>query len=186
MKKLFLVLVPLLFCGVSFSQTPEEMKAWQENMTPSKYHKWLASMNGEWDAVVKMWMAPSQPPNISKATTINEMIMNGLYLRSTHTGKMMEQPFMGESIMGYDNAKKEFISTWIDNFGSSIMLLKGYLKEDNTLILEGNMLDPASEQEMHVKEVLTILSEDSHKFDMYMIVDEQEIKTMEIQYTRKK
>ena len=76
----------------AFSQTPEEMKAWQDNMTPGENHQWLASMNGNWDATVKMWMDPTQPPNISKATTKNEMILGGLYQRSQHSGTMMGMP----------------------------------------------------------------------------------------------
>lgn len=187
MKKLLLSLALLLFCATGFSQTPEEMKAWQDNMTPGENHKWLASMDGEWDATVKMWMDPSQPPTESKATTTNEMIMNGLYQRSSHSGDMMGMPFMGESIIGFDNAKKEFIATWIDNFGSSIMLMKGQLdNETNTLVLEGSMVDPATGQDMHVKEVFTKTSEDSHSFEMYIVMGDQEMKSMEIQYTRKK
>lgn len=187
MKKLFLSLVLLMFCAIGFAQTPEEMKAWQENMTPSQHHKWLATMDGEWDATVKMWMDPSQPPSESKSTTINQMIMGGLYQRSTHNGEMMGMPFMGESITGYDNAKKKFLSTWIDNFGSSIMFLEGqYDEKSNSLTLEGNMMDPATGKDMVVKEVLTKLSEDSHKFEMFMLTDGNEIKTMEISYSRKK
>ncbi|RYH74087.1 DUF1579 domain-containing protein [Flavobacteriaceae bacterium 144Ye] len=186
MKKLLVSLTLLVFCVTGFAQTPEEMKAWQDNMTPGKYHKWLAAMNGEWNATVKMWMDPSQPPSESKATTTNEMIMNGLYQRSSHNGEMMGMPFMGESITGYDNAKKEFIATWIDNFGSSIMLMKGQLDEKtNTLILEGSMLDPASGQDMQVKEVFTVLSETSHKFEMFIVMGDQEMKSMEIVYTKK-
>ena len=187
MKKLILLSISLLLSFTAFSQTPEEMKAWQENMTPGKYHQWLASMNGDWDAKVSMWMDPTQPPDVSQATTKNEMIMNGLYQRSAHNGNMMGMPFMGESIMGYDNSKKEFIATWIDNFGSSIMLMKGQLDEaNNTLTLRGSMMDPATGQDMQVKEVFTKLSEDSHKFEMFMVMGDQEIKNMEITYSRKK
>ncbi len=186
MKKLILLSVCLLLSFTAFSQTPEEMKAWQDNMTPGKYHKWLTSLNGDWDASVKMWMAPDQPPSESKATTKNEMILGGLYQRSQHTGNMMGMPFMGESITGYDNAKKEFIATWIDNFGSSIMLMKGQLDEKtNTLTLEGSMMDPATGQDMKVKEVFTILSETSHKFEMFIVMGDQEMKNMEITYTKK-
>lgn len=186
MKKLFLFSVCLFLSITAYSQTPEEMKAWQDNMTPGEHHQWLASMNGTWDATVKMWNAPDQPPSESKAVTKNEMILNGLYQRSSHNGNMMGMPFMGESITGYDNFKKEFIATWIDNFGSSIMLMKGqYDKEANALTLYGSMADPASGKDMNVKEVITILSKDSHKFEMFMMMGDQEMKNMEIVYTRK-
>lgn len=187
MKKLIITSFCLLLSLTAFSQTPEEMKAWQENMTPGKYHKWLASMNGNWDATVKMWMDPTQPPNVSKATTTNEMILGGLYQRSTHNGNMMGMPFMGEAITAYDNAKKEFLATWIDNFGSSIMMMKGNVDEKaNALTLEGKMMDPATGKDMHIKQILTVTSDDSYNMVMYMVMNGQEIKNMEISYTRAK
>lgn len=187
MKKLITLSICLFISMNTFSQTEEQMKAWQENMTPGENHTWLAQMNGEWDATVTMWMDPSQPPNVSQATTTNEMLYGGLYQRSQHTGNMMGMPFMGESITGFDNFKKQFLATWIDNFGSSIMFMTGALdKASNTLTLEGSMLDPATGMEMQVKQVNTITSKDSYKFTMYMVVDGKDIKNMEIKYTRKK
>lgn len=187
MKKLLLFAGCFLLGISAFSQTPEEMKAWQDNMTPGENHKWLASMNGHWDATVKMWMDPTQEPEISQASTVNEMILGGLYQRSSHSGTMMGMPFQGESITGYDNTKKKFLATWIDNFGSSIMFMEGsYDKASNTLTLEGSMMDPATGKDMKVKEVFTKTSEDSHTFEMFMMVDGNEIKNMEITYNRKK
>ncbi|PWI31629.1 hypothetical protein DI383_02875 [Flavobacteriaceae bacterium LYZ1037] len=156
-------------------------------MTPGEEHNWLASMDGEWDATVKMWMDPMQPPNVSKATTKNEMIMGGLYQRSSHSGNMMGMPFMGESITGYDKSQKKFLATWIDNFGSSIMFMEGqYNPETNSLTLEGNMIDPATGKNLHVREVFTKTSENTHSFIMYIIQEDEEIKNMEITYIRKK
>ena len=187
MKRTFFLSLLFLFSLITYSQTPEESKAWEANMTPGEPHTWLASMNGHWDATVKMWMDPSQPPEISKATTHNEMILDGLYQRSQHTGTMMGRPFGGESMTGYDNFKKQFIATWVDNFGSSIMVLTGqYHPDKNTLVLHGSMADPASGQDMSVKEVLTITSKDSYKFEMFMLIGDQEIKNLEISYSRKK
>ena len=94
---------------------------------------------------------------------------------------------MGESITGYDNAKKKFLATWIDNFGSSIMYMEGnHDEKTNTLTLEGKMMDPATGKDMHVKQVFSKISDDSHKFDMFMVIDGKDIKNMEIVYTRKK
>lgn len=186
MKNLVFTTV-LLVIGLSImAQTPEEMKAWQENMTPGTEHQWLASLDGEWHATIRMWMDPSQPPTESKGSTVNEMIMGGLYQRSSHTGNMMGMPFTGESITGYDEAQKKFLATWIDNFGSSIMFMEGnYNPETNTLTLEGNMVDPITGKNLQVREVLTKTSDDSHNFVMYLIQDGKEIKNMEINYSRK-
>jgi len=187
MKTLITAFALLICCGSAFSQSPEEMKAWEASMTPGEQHKWLASMDGYWNAKVKMWMDPSQPATESDATTKNEMVMNGLYQRSTHTGDMMGMPFHGESITGYDNTKKKFVATWIDNMGSGIMYLDGSIDESmKTLTLSGKMTDPMSGKDIKVKHVLTVDSKDQHTFLMYMMQGDQEMKTMEIVYTRAK
>lgn len=186
--KLFLFAFFGLLCfGNISAQTPEEMKAWEASMTPGEQHQWLASMSGDWDATVKMWMDPSQPAMESKATTKNEMIYNGLYQKSSHTGDMMGMPFLGESITGYDNVNKKFVATWIDNMGSGIMFMEGNI-DDTTknLILTGKMTDPTSGKSLDIKEVMKMVSEDSYVFEMYMVQDGVEMKTMEIVYTRAK
>ncbi|MGJ8593571.1 MAG: DUF1579 domain-containing protein [Aquaticitalea sp.] len=185
MKTLLLTVSILLSCGGLFSQTPEEMKAWEASMTPGTQHKMLAESDGSWNSKVKMWMDPSQPPTESEATAKNEMILNGLYLRSTHTGNMMGMPFHGESITGYDNVKKKFFSTWIDNMGSGIMVLEGdYDENSKTLTLTGNMMDAMTGKAMEIKEKIIYHSPDKNTFEMYMIKDGKDIKTMEIVNTR--
>ncbi len=187
MKKLLLSLSLFVCFGTMFSQTPEEMAAWEASMKPGAQHEWLASMDGYWNAKIKMWMDPSQPASESDGTTKNEMIMNGLYQRSSHTGDMMGMPFHGESVTGYDNINKKFVNTWIDNMGSGIMYLEGnYDEKSKTLTLKGKMTDPTNGKEMDIKETLTVNSPDSHTFQMYMMQGGNEIKTMEIVYTRAK
>ena len=187
MKKFILLLAILAFCMNGFSQTPEQMKAWQENMTPGKYHKWLASFDGEWTGDVKMWMDPSQPPMASKMNTTNAMIMDGLYQKSTHNGMMMGAPFKGQGLVGYDNSKEIFISTWVDNMGSGIMIMEGNVDKDGKVLTTvGTMTDPITGDTINVKQVLTYISDDKHLFEMYMTSDGQEFKTMEITYSRKK
>ncbi|MEZ4802794.1 MAG: DUF1579 domain-containing protein [Gelidibacter sp.] len=187
MKTLITLFAILLCCGNAFTQTPEEMAAWEASMKPGEQHKWLASMDGYWNAKVSMWMDPSQPPSVSEATTTNEMIMNGLYQRSTHTGNMMGMPFHGESVTGYDNINKKFVSTWIDNMGSGIMYMDGnYDDKSKTLTMTGKMTDPTNGKEMDVKETMMVNSPDSYTFEMFMVHDGKETKTMEIVYTRAK
>lgn len=187
MKKLILALMIMCLYSISNAQTPEEMKAWENSMTPGKYHKWLASFDGDWDGAVKLWMDPSQPPMAYNIKTKNEMVMNGLYQKSTHSGEMMGKPFEGEGTAGYDNTKKRFVTTWIDNFGSGIMQMEGELSSDDKIMITvGTMSDPMSGQDIKVKQVLTYISEDRHLFEMFMMMGETEMKTMEINYSRRK
>lgn len=164
------------------------MKNWQEYMTPGEVHKMMAKWDGTWNGEVTMWMYPGAPEQKSTSTAVNKMVMNGLYQQSTHSGDMMGMPFNGMSTVGYDNHRKEFISTWIDNMGSGIMVLKGPWDEaTKTITLKGRMVDPGTKGDMDVRETFKITDDNNQEMAMYVIMpDGKEFNTMNIKYTRKK
>lgn len=164
------------------------MKNWQDYMTPGDMHKMLAKSDGEWNGEVTMWMYPGAPEQKSISAAVNKMIMNGLYQESNHSGDMMGMPFSGKSIVGYDNHLKEFISTWIDNMGSGIMVMRGPWDEaTKTITLKGKMIDPGTKAETDVKETFKTIDDNTQEMEMFVITpDGKEFKTMNIKYTRKK
>jgi hypothetical protein len=164
------------------------MKNWQEYMTPGDVHKMMASWNGTWNGDVTMWMYPGAPEQKSISTAVNKMIMNGLYQQSTHTGDMMGMPFNGMSTVGYDIHKKEFMSTWIDNMGSGIMMLKGPWDEaTKSITLKGKMTDPGTKEDIDVRETFSIIDGNTQEMKMFMTMPGgKEFNTMNIRYTRKK
>jgi Protein of unknown function (DUF1579) len=164
-------------------------KAWKESMALGEPHKMLAKANGTWNGDVTMWMADGAPPMKSTSTTVNSMIFGGLYQQSKHTGNMMGAPFDGMSIMGYDNTKKEYFSTWIDNMGTGILVSTGnYDDASKTLTLSGKMKNPANGLECTLKEVFKMVDDNNQTLEMYGPdpATGKEYKTMEIKYTRKK
>lgn len=179
----------LLFTNISFAQDQnqdEAQKAWTEYMTPGWAHEMLASHTGEWKAVTTMWMDPTQPPQTMEGTSKYEMIMGGRYLKSTHSGMMMGMPFEGMSLEGYDNAKKEFTSVWIDNFGTGTSISTGkYDKETNSIIYTGTVYDPMQQKDVTIKEVIKYVDKDHHTIEMFSVNGKKEIKTMYIEFTRK-
>ena len=195
MKNLFVLLFVLLI-GISsnnlFAQDeeagmdPAMMQAWQESMTPGPMHELLANRVGKWTAEVKMWMDPSQPPTTSQATTVCEPMLGGRYFKSVHTGDMMGMPFEGFEISGYDNVKKEFFTIWMDNMGTGIMVSTGsYDEASGTFTFTGQMTEPMG-TEMNVREVIKVIDNDHSTFEMYVDMGGQEVKNMEINYTRVK
>ena len=187
-KTLFvsLILLAAVIVNKVNAQTAEEMKAWTEYSTPGKAHEMLAKSDGEWTAEVTMWMDPSGEPMKSTATTVNKMIMGGRYQVSNHTGTMMGMPFEGMNLLGYDNTKKTFISTWIDNMGTGMMIMEGPWDEaTKSATLRGKQTDPLTGKDMDVKEIFQIVDDNTQKFEMYMSKDGNEMKVMEIPYKRK-
>lgn len=161
------------------------MKAYQEAMTPGPQHKMLAEMVGNWEGDITMWMDPTQPPQKTKGTATFESIYDGRYIIGHYGGNMMGMPFHGMDITGYDNAKKVFFSSWIDNMGTGIMNLEGtYDSNNHAFNYSGEMVDPIGNK-MKVREVLTVTDKDHTKFEMFMDMGSGEMKSMEILYTRK-
>jgi len=147
-------------------------KVYADYMTPGDMHQMLSSTVGEWD--------------VQTISSTDKMIINGLYKESTYTGTMMSMPFMGKSIMGYDNAKKIFVSTWIDNFGSGIIMFEGkYDKATNSITMTGEYTDPATKKEVTWKQVTKMIDENTYTVEMYSIEGDKETKAMEQTATRK-
>ena len=189
MKKIFTVAslaVLVLFAQKAKAQSEDEMKKWTDYMTPGKMHKLMNGWDGSWTGSITMWMAPGAPPSQSKGTLLNKTIMDGRYQMGTHTGDFNGMPFEGISILAYDNAKKIFESTRIDNMGTGIMHLKGdWNDKKQVLTLSGTMTDPMTGQDTKVKETFTILDDNTHTMEMFMVgPDGKEFRTMEIVYKR--
>ena len=115
--------------------------------------------------------------------------MGGRYQSATHTGTMMGMPFEGVSTLGYDNAKKKFVNTWIDNMGTGIMVLEGNWDEaTKTVNLSGKCVaaDMGDGSEMTVRQTLKIVDKDHHEMQMFVTPQGgKEMMNMEIMYTRK-
>ncbi len=169
------------------AQGADPMKAWQDFMTPSAMHKWLAKHVGSWEADVTNFMNPSNPEK-TKATDVVKMSMNGLYQVGEFSSTMMGMPMTGQSTLGYDNAKKKFVLTWIDNLGSGIVYMSGsYDEATKTLELKGKQTDPMTGADSDIRQVNKYIDADSYTMAMYGAgMDGKEMKFMEATFKRKK
>jgi hypothetical protein len=167
--------------------TPEEeQKAWMAYMTPGEVHQMLAKSNGTWIGEGQMWMNPDSPATKFTGTAVNKMVLGGRYQESVHTGTMMGMPFEGRSTVGYDNAKKMFQSTWVDNMGTGVMYMEGPWDEaTKSITFKGKGIDPGTGKELDMKEVFQIIDDNTQKMEMYCTKDGKEMKSMEMTMKRK-
>ena len=164
------------------------MKNWQSYATPGDMQKMVASWDGTWDAEMTMWEKPGAPPTKTTGKSVNKMIFGGRYQESVHTANMMGMPFEGRGLLAYDNAKKVFKSTWIDNMGTGIMNLSGaWDAATKSLTLTGREVDPSTLADKDFKEVMTVIDDNTQSMAMFTNgPDGKEMKMMEIKYSRKK
>ena len=148
----------------------------------------MASWNGTWSGDATMWMQPGAPPLKTTLTSVNKMALGGRYQLSDEKGQFMGTPFEGKSTLAYDNAKRRFISTWIDNMGTGLIVLEGAWDEGNkTMELKGKEINPQTGEDMNVRQVLHVIDNDRQIMQMYQPgPDGKEFKTMEIVLTRRK
>ena len=190
MKRITLTIcVTLLTSFFLFSraQSPDEMKKWMDYMTPSDVHKMMAKWDGNWNEEIQMWMDPNAPAQNMNASCVNKMVLGGRYQESLHTGDFNGMPFEGKSVTGWDNARKIFVSTWVDNFGTGIMYMEGTWNEaTKTMELKGKMTDPMTGQQTDIREVMKMVDDNTQIMEQYGVKDGKEYKTMEIKLTRVK
>jgi hypothetical protein len=167
------------------SADPNE--AWAKLNQPGEPHKMLAAMAGDWTLEVKAWMVPGAPPSVSQATCTCKMIMDGRFLQEDVTGTMMNQPFTGMSLTGFDNIKQKYTATWIDNMTTGIFKSEGaYDPAAKIVNMSGMQYDPVSDKDVPVRTVTRLVDDKTHVFEWYTVgPDGKEVKAMEITYTRK-
>jgi hypothetical protein len=165
-----------------------KMKKCIELGTPGAEHKLLAQNAGKWTFTNKCWMAPGTPAMESSGNNEIKSVMDGRFVQNEVHGDMMGQPFHGVATCGFDNAKKKYVSTWIDNMGTAIMMFEGtYDAATKTITSKGEMPDPLTGKMSPVRMVERMDSPDQMTMEMYSNgPDGKEFKTMEIVYKRAK
>lgn len=164
------------------------MDAWMKFATPAEGHKALQGMVGTWDAEVTSWMEPGQPPVMSKGTSENRMVLGGRWVESRFTSEMMGMPFEGLGFTGYDNYKKKYIGTWMDNMSTAVMVSEGFYDAAGKVMTSTSTMDDfMTGKPSKIRMVTTIVDPDQHRFEMFgPDPSGKEVKQMEIRYKRRK
>jgi hypothetical protein len=158
-------------------------------------HKLLASMAGKWTYTLKMWMDPNGKPTESSGTAVRTSVMDGRYLTGDYSGKfsmpgpdgkMTDMNFKGMSMDAYDNVKKKFVSGWVDNMGTGIMISEGtYDAATKTFTYTGEY-EAMPGMKSKIREVIKMADKDHMTMEYYEDRGQGETKGMEISYTRSK
>jgi len=163
-----------------------QMKAWTEYATPGNLHKMMADETGTWNCEMTFWMDPNAKPEKATSTATIKMILGGRYQEANYSGMMMGQPFEGKSTLAYNNASKEFTTTFIDNMGTGIMVATGKFDEKSkSMELKGEMVNPLNGKKTPYREIYTIVDANTRKMEMFDFKNGEEYKSMEILMKRK-
>ena len=173
----------------------EMMKQMMELSKLNENHKLLKDLAGTWSYNVTMWMDPNAPPAKSSGSSVTRPIMEGRYFVTEVTGhmkmpgpdgKMKDVTFKGAGMDGYDNVKKKFVSSWGDNMGTGIMVSEGDYDPATKTFTYSSEFEAVPGMKTKARQVIKVADKDHHTFEWYEDRGGQEVKTMEINYTRKK
>lgn len=189
-----ILLLAFALCNVAFADEPRQTEATKETEPPAEAqggakpgpeHKQLHRLVGEWDCVVVTYVPGSDEGTEAKAKAKITSIMGGLFIQQNFQGEMEGTKFRGRGVSGYDTTRKKFIGTWIDSMSTNIMTTEGeYDEKTHSLTEIGKTVFP--EGAMTLKMVSQYESNDKFTMTMHMVQGDDEIKMMEIHYTRKK
>lgn len=165
---------------------PAMMEAMMKAGTPGDAHKKLDAFVGTWDTKATFWSVPGADPMSMTGTAESKWTMGGRYLEENFKGDFMGMPFEGHGVTGYDNVKKQYWGTWMDNMSTSMMTSTGK-NDGNTWMFSGSMTDPMSGKDSMVTSKITVTDNDHHIMEMWGPgPDGKNYKSMQIDYTRKK
>ena len=82
----------------------------QQPQSPGKEHEELKSLEGEWDAVLKMPDGTEM-----KGTSDFKMTCGGMWLESNFRGDLGGFAFHGRGLDSYDSSRKLYTSIWVDS-----------------------------------------------------------------------
>jgi Protein of unknown function (DUF1579) len=166
----------------------EMMKAWAAAATPGEAHKKLEPLVGSFTVATKMWMDPAKPPDESSGTAEKKWALGGRFVEERVEGTAMGQPFTGIGYTGYDNYKKKYVGTWMDNMGTMMMNASGTADASGKNFTSWSTIDDViMKKEVKVKGVMTVVDGDHHTYEMWSPAPDGKLfKSLEIQYTRKK
>jgi hypothetical protein len=146
----------------------------------------LTKYAGDWNANYIMWMDASSAPMSFQISVHNEMKMNNLFFTSYYTGNVMDMTYEGVSTIAYDLQKGKFESMWIDNMNSGINYMEGKASDDKKSIeFHKTTCDQTAGRDLPMRQVLILTDATHQKIEMFTMMNGKEMKTIEIDLTKK-
>ena len=171
------------------SKNPEELlKALEEAGKPGPEHARLQPLAGSWTYTAKFWMDPNKPPMETKGTIERKWVLGNRFLeeRVTGTGFDGKPGFEGLGLLGYDNGRKQYTSSWSCSMGTGTCQGLGTADESGKLTFRTESFCPVEKKTIKGREEIRVESSDKVVMESYVTEDGKERKMMEIVSVRKR
>jgi hypothetical protein len=137
---------------------------------PGPEHEILKRDVGVWDVTMEIAPTPGMPP-FSMTGVETNVLSGGRWLLTESKFDMMGLAFEGHGIVGYDPAKKAYVSTWADTMSTSLNMGEStFDAATGTLTGSSEVADPAGGK-TKAKTVATWPGPDERVVKMYLPAD---------------
>ena len=160
----------------SFAATPQ----------PDAEHARLATLAGRWNVVQTMWTSPGKAPQVDCGSAVILPVLGGSRLRQELHIDAKDTPFDGLGYLGYDNAGREYYSTWMDvNFPGIIVATGGYDAARASYTFRTTLADSANPgAKIRLREVLRATDANHFSYEYYEDRGKGEALAVRLEYTR--
>jgi hypothetical protein len=166
----------------------EDMKKMMEGAkkwtSPSAAHDRLKEFVGKWDLTATMM---GRPAGKSKAEFVS--ILGGRFVKQEFDGQLMGMAYQGLGLIGYDNFKQAYVSTWIDSTNTYKLDSQGKFDQSGKALIFYGTMDEylTGENDKEVKFVYRWKDADHFSFEIHdLAIGESNTMVIEIQYARAK
>ena len=165
-----------------------EMMARMKRFTqPGPQHEALNRFLGTWDTETRITMGgEATPPEKGEATFT--WLMDGRWLQSRGKGSMMGQPIQSFGLIGYDNFKMSYVTTFVTSMDTAMLRSEGDLTQDGKALLTYGTLDEylTGEHDKMVKYVWRFVADDEMVQEVHDLpIGETGTKVVEVRYRRR-
>jgi Protein of unknown function (DUF1579) len=150
----------------------------------------LAKLTGEWHSKTALWAVPGAAPKWTKGVVRNEMTLDDRFLSSSFVGELdvggNDAMIKGQGLIGYDNAKKDFTSVWVDTLSTSLMTGSGkYDPKTRSIVETGQFTNPLTGTEARFRSELQFTDDDNYKRTIFVVGKSgKETKLIEVDCSR--
>jgi len=168
--------------GANAMQEPQDASAMMPK--PGPEHKIMNQDLGTWNAAVKVWMAPGQPPMEMLGTESNKWDCNGLWMMSSFDAP--DGSFSGRGIGGWDSTKKQYVSVWVDSMSTYLATMTGtYDPKTKTVSYKGEAPDQDTGKMNKIRSTVEYVDVNTRRYTSWSTpAGGTEVKSLEINYTR--
>jgi len=167
--------------------TPAEAPASQGGPGPSGVagpeHQVLHAFAGTWDATARMGTSGES----TYAEESGRMALNGLWLIFDYRGEFFGQPFEGHGLMGFDQQKQRYVTTWVDSMNPTPVQMDGdWDAAGRKLTFSHEVVDPVTGETVIERHEHVFRGDGRKRFEMIWARPDGDEVALQIDYVRRK